>query len=196
MRQAESDYWDQEAKDRIFDGKNISENVYKRQEIVRLLLESDFIDQRALEIGVGTGVSMAAVRIAIVGRMQYMCTDVSKTFCDFVEKTWAFAACHTDILNLPEIEGGFTRVVCLDSLEHVNPLDRVEGYKEISRVMAEHGKVLINMPVEETQHNLEFDHPFSVQDIRILADTIGGVITRYEPYTTRVARYVWVEVTR
>lgn len=196
MRQSESDYWDGEANARIFDDGRVSDNLYKRTEIVKRLLDTDFLDQRVLEIGVGLGTSMAAVRIAVAGKLEYECTDVSPKFCDFVRDTFRFNAHNTDILNLPTNEEGFTRIVCLDSLEHVKPGDREAGYAEMNRVMAPHCSILINMPVEETHHNLEFDHEFGVQDIKDICRICNTIMTRYELYTTKVGRYVWVELVR
>ena len=199
MRQRESEYWDNEAQTRILGG--LSDNIWKRQHIISRLLNCDLIGQSVLEIGIGTGTAFAAIKVGLLGQFDYIGTDVSPIFCEEVAKQFHLRTCNTDVTALPEIEGGFTRIVALDSLEHVRPEDRPGGYREISRVMAEHGSILINMPVEETLHNREFDHEIGINDIAEMSEITGCSVRKYEPYEATMKngaqlRYIWVELER
>jgi hypothetical protein len=80
----------------------------------------------------------------------------------------------------------FTRVMALDTLEHVNPADRDGGYKEIARVTASGGLLLINMPLDEAQHShhdSEFDHPFALADLDRIEQQ-GFQLKSYQRYYT------------
>ena len=200
MRDSESNYWDKEANGRLSGNGSISDNIWKRQYLVANLLNAGMIDQRILEIGIGTATAIGAIQLAILGKFKYIGTDVSKKFVEHGKK-WDLDVRHTDILNLPDINGGFTRVICLDTLEHVKPEDRQAGYQEINRVLAKHSKILLNVPVEETRHNLEFDHHFDIIDILQLAQTCNMSLKKYNPYVADLPkdikmRYIWVELER
>lgn len=197
MRPAESAYWDEVAEQTGHKG-GFRDNIWKRQAIMRRLLAHDFIGKCVLEIGVGNGLTMAALNLLILGNMDFRCTDVSDEFCKLVRDRWKFKADHTDVCALPD--GPFDIIVALDSLEHVRPEDRQKGFQEIERVLAPAGKVLIHGPLSETQHNLEFDHAFDVCDVEMLRMAVGGRMQKWEEYDCDmpggVRRYFWAEVVR
>lgn len=175
------------------------DNIWKRQHVVARLLGADLIGHRILEIGCGACTSISAVSVALLGVFKYIGTDVSEKFCKYGRKLGRNVV-HTDILVLPSIDGGFTRVMALDTLEHINPADRKAGYMELNRVMSEHCKILINMPIEETLHDLHFDHPFGLNDILEIGTLTNTTLTKYDPYVAvlpkQTRRYVWVELER
>jgi len=192
MRQRESAYWDSVANSR----EGLNDNIWKRCAIVSRLLSHIPVGARILEIGVGQGLAAAVTNLITIGNIEYTGTDVSANFADFVAKRWKLNTVQTDILALPD--GPFEMIWCFDSLEHVHPDDREAGYAEIARVFGEHGVILINAPMSETQHDLEFDHPFNEADILAINAACGTTITKYEPYhLEQVGRnYLWVEMTR
>lgn len=194
MNQAESEYWDQVSV--TVKGSTLFDNIWKRCAIVSRILSHRPIGARILEIGVGQGLAAALTNLAVLGDMRYVGTDVSKEFCEFVEKKWKLKTAHTDVRKLPD--GPFDMVWAFDTLEHVRPEERPEGYLEINRVLAEHGLILLNIPLDESQHQSEFDwgmHPKEVFDI---ADACGCAVQKWEPYTVEeISRsYLWVELVR
>jgi len=194
MRADESAYWDKEADNRAVE--NIRDNVWKRQEIMARLYKENWTGERVLEIGVGTATAAAALQLTCLAVWDYVGTDVSKTFCEWAAKRFKLNVFHTDILELPPIEGGYTRVICLDSLEHVKPEDRGQGYANIGSLLAPHAKMLINMPLEETSHDLQYDFPFDLRDIQHICDETGLRLISYEEYEAVLPKmkrkYGWV----
>lgn len=177
MRCDESQYWDKQASAKL---KTYMDNIWKRQQIVRRLLESEIIGHQILEIGVGIPFTIQSIRYALGSFFKYVCTDVSQKYVDFA-RSWKLEAVHTDATKLPG--SSYTRIIALDSLEHVRPDDRPAAWKEIGRVMGGSCKVFLNIPVDETHHDLEFDYPFNIRDVCDLADATRTRIVRWEPYT-------------
>lgn len=181
MRQDESEYWDKMADMRIIDGQ-IRDNIWKRAAIVHRLFRLDWCRHRVLEIGVGFGVAAAAMKLVYLNSLEYTGTDVSEKFCDRAKKYFELNVVHTDILNLPEIEEGFTRIIALDSLEHVRPEDREFGYENIGKVSAANSIMVINMPLNESYHDEKYDHPFGIKDIERLCSISGFEMVSFEKY--------------
>lgn len=198
MRQAESEYWDKQASTHL---PKLTDNVQKRGALVeKLLKHGDLFKQRILEVGVGLGTAMAALQIVFLRNFNYAATDVSEVYTNLAKKRIGDQAFHTDICHLPETDGGFTRIIFLDSLEHVSPEDRAEGFKEVEKVMAEHCKILINLPCDEGSHDKEFDHPFDIHEIIQLADATKTEVVYLEKYqvmcNTGLINYKWVILER
>ena len=195
MNQTEYDYWDAEA-----EKKGIRDNLWKRQGIVQRLLREDWTCQRVLEIGVGLATAAAAIDIIILGKWQYIGTDLSKTYCDQVNRSFGFEIHNTDILRLPHVKDDYTRVLAFDSLEHVNPNDRTEGYCALNSVLAEHAKLYINMPLAETKHDLTFDHPFGIEDLIKITEITGLRLILYEEWCAKLPNttipYGWAVMER
>lgn len=185
-REREAEYWDRVAKDgRVHEGMVI-DNIYKRQVIVgRLMLACEWSDQKVLEIGVGMGQAAATMRVVLLGRWKYTGTELSEEFLRAARDAYGLNMVRTDATNLPGNDGEYTRVMCLDSLEHVHPEDREDGYKEIARVTAKGGLLLINMPLAEDQfHEEEFDHPFGLDDLHRI-EKQGFRMKSFERYSPR-----------
>lgn len=199
MRQAESDYWDVQADKRL---KYISDNVWKRAAILHRLFTVEWVDKRILEIGVGFASVAAVMRVVYLDNFKYIGTDVSPMFCKKAKDFFDVDVVNTDLINLPVTDGGFNRIIALDSLEHVKPEDRPEGYRRLGVVMAPDATLFINMPMEETQHDLEFDHPFGYNDLIQISDACKARITKYEEYTIHLTRndtyrkYGWAVIQR
>ena len=193
MREDEVLYWEEVASGRT---RNITDNIWKRQEIVRRMLKIPWYKTNILEIGVGIGNAIAAIQCITLGNFKYIGTDLSSTFCKNLKRMWGLNAVQTDILTLPP--GKFDRVIALDSLEHVKPEDRVQGYLQIKDRLAEHATMLINMPLSETQHDLRYDHSFTMEDIQEICMVTGLHVdyaerySIYIPTSARTINYRWV----
>jgi SAM-dependent methyltransferase len=168
------------------DGNSVTDNVHKRGQIVGHLLSScDWINKRVLEIGIGVGTTMAAMSVAMLGQWKYTGTDMSAKFVARA-KDYGTDAVRTDICHLPGDDGEFDRVIALDTLEHVHPDDRRQGYAEVARVTAVGGLLLINMPLQEhlySKHESEFDHRFGLDDLHEI-EQAGFMLKSYRQYFT------------
>ena len=198
MNQAECDYWNKIAQERTQD--RLRDNIWKRQQIMARLMQDNWIDERVLEIGIGSATAAAAIQLVILRQWKYLGTDVSKIFCEAARQTFHLNTMHTDILNLPGIDYGFTRVMALDTLEHVRPNDRAEGYERLSSVMAKHCRMYVHWSRGESKHDPNFDHPFDMLHVEQLAKITGTRIVKAEEYQCTlpsvVIPYVWVVMDR
>jgi 2-polyprenyl-3-methyl-5-hydroxy-6-metoxy-1,4-benzoquinol methylase len=200
MRELESLYWDEQAEKRTV--KAISDNIWKRAAIAHRLYAFDWFERRILEIGVGFGSIAATLRLIYLDHINYIGTDVSPIFCKKSREFFNLDVVNTDVTNLPETEGGFNRVIALDTLEHVHPDDRNAGYQCINKVMAEDATMFINMPFTETQHDLDFDHPLMLSDINRLCDLANLEMVTFERYTVYIPNrdehrpYGWIVLKR
>lgn len=184
MRELESKYWDEKADKRVV--RSISDNIWKRSAIAHRIYAHKWSDSRVLEIGVGFGSIVATMRIIFLDNFKYVGTDVSPIFCQKCKDYFSIDLINTDVLGVPEIEGGYTRIIALDTLEHVHPDDRDEGYRRIGHVAAPNVTMFINIPLEETRHDREFDHPFGLSDVNRLCELASMRLTNYEEYTITI----------
>jgi len=200
MRASESAYWD-----RCCEKKNpsgaIVENFEKQAAIASRLLRETWIGQTALEIGVGNGIAQAAVRILYGALMDYAATDVSKAFCDHAKRRFGIRVYHTDICHLPDSPDGFSRVLALDTFEHVHPDDREAGWAELARVMAPQCRLFINISLDASAHDEEFDHPFGLRDLADIGEACRMRMDTFEKYKITLKNvgereYAWVVLER
>lgn len=168
-------------------GTQVTDNIGKRGGIIgRLLTRATWVDQQVLEIGIGSGVTATALKVSVLGSWTYTGTDMAVGFVRHARDVLEFNVARAEVTNLPGADGEFSRIIALDSLEHVHPDDRAEGYAEMARVCAPAGLLLINMPLMEdhySQHNPEFDHRFGLDDLHQL-ELAGFVLLSYEFYLT------------
>ena len=194
MIRAESEYWDSVARQCIADG--YTDNIWKKQEILRRLLKEKLIHKNVLEIGVGLANVFSAVKALLQCNFAYLGTDVSNIFVEHITGKQKLDCVHTDARVIPTEADIFDLVCCFDSLEHIRSAHRYESFAEISRVLRTPGRVIINMPVEESRHNPEFDHPFTQKDVMALMDICRMELTTYEQYAVRCngnnIRYNWI----
>lgn len=188
MNEAESKYWDRIA-------ESLTDNVWKRAEIVKRLLSLDLYDKDVLEIGTGLGTAAGALNVVLIGRWRYKGTDISKKNCELVRNAFRLETVQTGITDLPFPDASFDVVFALDTLEHVRPEERMKGYSEIDRVLKPSGTVAINIPLEETQHDLDFDHGFLPNDLYAIWSVCKLSPETYETYAAKlpdeVRYYAW-----
>ena len=194
MRPEESAYWDSiaiQAK-----ASTLKDNIWKRAEIVSRILSHRPIGFRILEIGSGQAVAAATVNLVTLGHMKYTGTDVSAEFCKFVETRWRLKMVQTDILELPE--GPFDMIWAFDTLEHVRPEERAAGYAEMDRALGERGMILLNIPLDDSEHDKQFDWGMKPQEVFAIAEGTHTIVQKFEPYDVPEIEcsYVWAELRR
>lgn len=182
-REREIAYWDDVAA-QVFDADGlIKANIHKAEQIVARILENvSMISQDVLEVGVGAGLVAGVLNMLTLGNWKYIGTDLSPEFAKRVRETYHINAVHADVTKLPGEDGQYTRIICLDSLEHVHPDDREAGYAELARVAKTGCVLIINMPLWEGFHDKDFDHPFGPDDFARLKKA-GFELVKYEAYS-------------
>jgi len=181
VRPEEAAYWDLQA-------ANLCDNIWKRQWIARHLLELPLIGKRILEIGVGPGNTFGAINTIFLGNIKYMGTDVSPKYCEFAKSAWGLTVKNADIREIPADDDAFDYVVALDSLEHVRPEDRPQGYREIDRVLRkDKGKIVINMPLTVSEHDQQFDHGFNERDFLDLLTRLNMQCEEFRRYRMKTS---------
>jgi SAM-dependent methyltransferase len=177
MRQTEIDYWDKVARDRIV-ADGVNDNWLKRQALMAFFCKYNWMKQTVLEIGTGAGISAAMLKLGCGGMWKYIGTDISPEFCKAAGQ-WKLDVVQADVLSLPE--GKFSRILALDSLEHVRPEDRQKGYDNIVERMDDGAIMFINIPPKESLHEDEFDHGFDLHDLWEL-EKRGLTLQKYDTY--------------
>ena len=181
MNERESAYWDVVAK-QIMEGGLLHDNWKKREFLNGFLSQFSWRGQSVLEIGVGAGVSAAVLTLAAGGGLKYVGTEMSDKFVEVAKQHFRLNVVKGDILSLPD--GPFTRIIALDSLEHVRLEDRPEGFKAIVDRLDDGGLLLINTPCHRSSHKEEFDHGFDLRDLALFED-LGLRLKKYELYQYR-----------
>lgn len=197
MRPEESEYWNYVCV--TLKGQNkgeVSDNINKRCEIVSRILAHRPVKARILEIGVGQGLGAAVVNLVTLGNVSYTGTDVGPEFCEFVKKRWKLNVINTDILKLPD--GPFDMIWAFDTLEHVRPEERKAGYAEMGRVLAAPGIILLNVPLDGSLHEQEFDWGMKEREVFDVAEATNTKVIKYDPYhIEEIGRsYLWAELRR
>lgn len=180
-KERESDYW-QGVADVVFEKGQLKANIHKaEQTVARILGKVSMIGQDVLEIGIGGGLVAGVLHMLTLGNWRYTGTDMAPSFVEHAKTHFHLDVVQADVTALPGEDGQYTRVLCLDSLEHVHPEDREKGYAEIARVTKKNGILLVNMPLWEGFHDKEFDHPFGPKDFDMLKKA-GFELISYEAY--------------
>lgn len=174
-------YWDGLA-EKAWSGQIMRDNWSKRRLIVKRLLEYDLTHSKILEIGCGLGITAAVISLVHGYKLKYVGTDVSLKFIEAIKTLSRLNAVHAKCNNLPFDNGSFDVIWCLDSLEHIKPDERQDSYFEIGRVLGKHGLIMINLPLSETQHDLDYDFEFTDHDICNLMSATGTHIVKIEEY--------------
>jgi hypothetical protein len=199
MRPPECAYWDD-----VYQSRGFMDNLRKRGEIAHRIFAITWLSKKILEIGVGLGTIASSIHVINLENVKYVGTEVSPIMSERCRKMMRLNVVNTDILNLPSIEGGFDRVIALDSLEHIRPEDREQGYRNIGSVMAENATMVINMPLSKGSHDQEFDYPFGLSDIDVICQLADLKLIKYERYGIIfpredgdvLLRYAWVVLKR
>ena len=176
----EQEYWDKEMEDRVtIDEKDgsvvIKDNWVKRKNILAEILKYDFWKKDVLELGCGVATLGAVIKLTC-GVNRYRGLDVSPAAVDLSKRAWGLDVKEGKTNSLPFNGPGFDYVIALDVLEHINPEERLDTYKEINRVLNIGGRIMINNPLSESCHNPEYDFSFSEKDLVELCTVTGTII--------------------
>ena len=173
----EVEYWEGIAHRCINDENGITDNVWKRPWQLRKLLNYDWIGENVLEIGVGSAMVAGALQVAVQAHWDYIGTELSQHFRAAAKRMFHLDTVEADVRELPE--GQYTRIIALDSLEHVRPEHRAEGYAKIASVAAPDALLFIHFSYGVSAHDKEFDHPFGTEDLLAL-EKEGFTLISYE----------------
>lgn len=184
MRKGEEAYWDGVAAS-VIHGDGVKDNWLKRQLLNQYLSKCLWSGQKVLEIGVGAGINASLLSISCGHDWDYIGTDVSPRFVEYA-RGFGLNVIQADVLSLPE--GPFTRILALDSLEHVHPDDRPEGYRAIAQRLVPGGLMFINLPVSRSIHDADFDHGIGLSDL-VALEANGLIVQRYERYEIQYGNY-------
>lgn len=171
-----------------------SDNIWKRQAIVKRLLSLELIDQKVLEIGVGSATAASALNITFLANWVYKGTDVNPGVVEKVRKRHHLDIYEAEVIALPFPDSFFDTVIALDVLEHVPHEERIRGYEEIDRVLKPFGKIALNIPLTVSLHE-EHEYGFDVQDMVTLLGVCRMDLETWETYQVRLPgetrAYVW-----
>lgn len=174
----EVDYWNVIAEKSI-NSAGIVDNSWKRPHQLRRLLDYAWMDQKVLEVGTGNGIVAGALRLAIGGHWSYLGTELGERFRESAKEVFFLDTVLADVREIPG--DGYTRIIALDSLEHVRPEHRGEGYARIYKAAADGGLLFIHYSYSQSHHDKEFDHPFGLTDI-VALESAGFKLVRYDRY--------------
>lgn len=174
----EMEYWEGIAQKSLPDG-HIVDNSWKRPHQLKRLLEYSWMDEKVLEIGTGNGIMAGALRLIIGGHWDYTGTELSELFRRAAKRAFFLNTVQADVREIPG--AGYTRIVAFDSLEHVRPEHRQEGYARIYGAAAKGALLFIHYSYSESHHDKEFDHPFGLKDLLDL-EAAGFALVKYDRY--------------
>lgn len=178
---SEVKYWQGIANKSVDLGKGtVSDNSWKRSHQISRMLKYEFISQKVLEIGCGNAVIAASLKLITGGHWKYVATELAPLFRASAKRL-GIDAIEADVRELPSTEGGFTRIIAFDSLEHVRPEHREEGYRKIFEVAAKDALLFLHFSYATSYHDKEFDHPYGVDEIAKL-EKAGFTLLTYERY--------------
>lgn len=177
--QTESEYWDVIADksvrisgpERVF-----TDNSWKRPNQLKNLMAYEWVREKILEIGVGNGVIGGVLR-CLAGGGSYTGTELSDKFIEWNGRMYGLNVVKADVREIPGKD--YTRIVAFDSLEHVRPEHREEGYRRIYEVAAKGGLLFLHFSYGESFHDKEFDHPFGTDDL-VRLEKVGFTLQKYE----------------
>ena len=175
----EVEYWDEIASQCVCDRGLLRDNVWKRAPQIRMLLDYDFDKQKVLEIGVGNAMIAGALQVIFQGNMDYLGTDLSDIFIRHAKAHFNLHVVQADVREIPG--SGYTRIIAFDSLEHVKPEHRPEGYTRLGMVAAEGALLFIHYSHSFSAHDKEFDHPFGLVDI-VALEQAGFTLRHFKRY--------------
>lgn len=175
---SEVEYWDGIAQKTV-GPQGIVDNSWKRPHQIRRLLEYSWLGENVLEIGTGNGIVAGALRLIIGGHWKYIGTELGERFRESAQNIFFLKTVLADVREIPG--NGYTRIIALDSLEHVRPEHRAEGYARIYSAAAEGGFLFIHYSYSTSHHDKKFDHPFGLEDI-VSIEKAGFKLIRYERF--------------
>lgn len=182
---AEEAYWDTIADKSVHMDEKAwvySDNSWKRPHQLQRLLAYNLHEQKILEIGCGNGVIGGVIRYIAGDKFSYIGTELSAKFRKWCRGVHQLNTACADVRELPG--EGYTRIIAFDSLEHVRPEHREDGYKKIAKVAAPGALLFIHYSHGESFHDKEFDHPFGLDDI-VRIQNAGFTLKTYERYVCK-----------
>ena len=180
---AENAYWDRIASRCIsMTGREVSfsDNSYKRPNQVKHLLRYDWVGHKILEIGTGNGIIGGILHLLTGSDFAYTGTELSEQFRRFSKNVFQLDTVNADVRELPG--NGYSRIIAFDSLEHVRPEHREEGYRKIFEVAALGAKLFIHYSYGVSVHDKDFDHPFGLFDLECI-EAAGFTLMTYDRTT-------------
>lgn len=194
---SEINYWNNQAGQCVDGGRLIKDNVWKRMPQLQRLLRYDWFKQHVLEIGHGNAVIAGALRLVSESSFSYTGTELGAGFREFAQTNFQLNSVEADVRELPGT--GYTRIIAFDSLEHVRPEHRLEGYRKMAEVAAPGALLFIHYSNSPSYHDKEFDHPFGLEDLVDL-ETAGFALDNFEAYQClcdkTLVNYVFVVMRR
>lgn len=175
----EIEYWEKIAKPITSEQGLKADNLWKRRHQMQRLLRHPWLQHKVLEIGVGNGVIGGSLNLVLQGNWDYLGTELSPHFRKCAASVFQLKTVGADVRELPG--EGYSRIIALDSLEHVRPDHREEGYAKIASVAAKDCLLFIHYSHSESHHNKEFDHPFGLEDLTRL-EKVGFSLRTFERY--------------
>lgn len=178
----ETGYWNKIAATCVDGVGGITDNVWKRPRQMQMLLDYDWLGQRVLEVGAGNAVIAGALSVIVQKHWNYTGTDVSDVFAQSAKDMFGLNVVKADIRELPGKD--YTRIIAFDSLEHVRPEHRQEGYAKIASVAEKGALLFLHFSYGESMHDKEFDHPFDTSDL-VAIEKAGWTMLKYNRYVCK-----------
>jgi hypothetical protein len=185
---SEIDYWEGVAGRSVdIEQGTVTDNIWKRPGQMSRLGRYEWVGHKVLEIGHGNGIIAGALRMLVQGNLDYTGTELSPTFSRFAGESLRLNSVQADVTELPGF--GYTRIIAFDSLEHVRPELREQGYKKIASVAADGCLLLLHFSFSESFHDKRFDHPFGLEDL-VGLEKAGFTLRSYERYECPLPKQV------
>lgn len=175
----EVEYWEGVSQKCFTEGGLLTDNVWKRPEQIKRLLRYNWLNQKVLEIGSGSGMIAGALQVISQGHWEYLGTELAPNFRKACKVMFQLRTVEADVREIPG--EGYTRIIALDSLEHVRPEHRADGYAKIASVAAKDALLFIHLSRSVSYHDKEFDHPFGLADLMAL-EAVGFKLNTYDRY--------------
>jgi hypothetical protein len=119
--------------------------------------------RRCWRSGSATASSPDALQMILQGHWKYIGTELSENFRKSVGEHVPVE--HRRGRRPGTAGGGYTRIIALDSLEHVRPGSPRRGVREDRCVAAKDCKLFIHYSHSQSHHDKEFDHAFGLEDL-------------------------------
>lgn len=154
------EYWEQQAQKQVYDKKvkvKSGRVAYLLRELLKLPLDSKNI------VEVGCGSAFIGYLLSLMfPRSSYTGFEIAPSY---INNPLPVEIKEGRITNLSYPGKGADFVFLFDVLEHIDPDERVDGYKEINRILAPGGVVVIHNPTKGSKHNQQFEHILGTAEI-------------------------------
>ncbi len=167
------------------------DNFRKRRILNNFLYNYDFEDRKILEIGTGTGVTAAILRLSY-GNLDYTGVDISSEFITMVRKMFKLNMKLGNITSIPVEDKIFEDIFLFDILEHIPPDEREISYRELNRVIKNEGRIFLNSPsdIQESQHNKKFEFGFFSEDLLCLMKVVNMQLLEFKNYYVKIGKFI------